>query len=225
MLAMMITAPGHATVAHTLHATVAGSGHDVLLTFDVPPGATRIDVSLETSPRAAIELGLFDTRGPGYGSPGFRGIYGPERPTCHVGTVDASPGFRAGPLPAGPWTVLLSVGAAPRTSEATVRVGITSDPLGLRRPDADAAIPPAVRYRAGWYRGDLHAHTEASSDAWASGAALTVDDWAATCRAGSGRAAARHRGVERHVRSVGSGGRGVLGRHAAAPRSDCGKRR
>jgi len=56
------------TVDHTLRATIAGAGHDVLLGFDVPPGATRIDVAVETT-RAAAELGLFDTHGPGCRSP------------------------------------------------------------------------------------------------------------------------------------------------------------
>lgn len=86
----------------------------------MPPGATRIDVAVETTPRAEVELGLFDTRGPGYRSPGFRGIHGPERSACHVSTTDVT------------------------------RHGIRS------------GIPAAVRRRPGWYRGDLHAHTDAS---------------------------------------------------------------
>lgn len=182
MLAVMTTALRPTIVDHRLRATIAGAGHDVLLGFDVPPGATRIEVAVETTPRAEVELGLFDTRGPGYRSPGFRGIYGPERPACHVGTADASPGFRAGPLPVGRWTVLLGVGAAPRTAEASVRVRITSDPRETARDDGTIVTPAAVRHRPDWYRGDLHAHTDASSDAWAAGTALTVEDWAATCR-------------------------------------------
>lgn len=212
MLAVMTTALDPATIDHTLHASVTGAGHDVLLGFDVPPGATRIDASVETTPRAEVELGLFDARGPGYGSPGFRGIYGPERSTCHVGTVDASAGFRAGPLPAGRWTVLLAVGAAPHAARATVRIRIRSDPRAAGSLDRRVVRPTAVRHRPGWYRGDLHAHTDASSDAWAAGTALSVDDWAATCRVLGLHFAAitDHNVTGQNVRLAQAGGHDVL---------------
>ena len=54
----------------------------------MPAGVSRVDVAMvETTPlpapvgqvNSALGLGIFDHRGPGYQSPGFRGIYGEER--------------------------------------------------------------------------------------------------------------------------------------------------
>lgn len=70
---------------------------------------------------------------------GFRGINGPERNSCYVSTADASPGFRPGALPAGQWTVLLAVGAAPQTTQITAFVELE---VGPARPWTAPTLPP-----------------------------------------------------------------------------------
>jgi hypothetical protein len=50
------------------------------------------------------------------------------------------------------------------------------------KPFVFGDAPDMVRDEPGWYRGDLHAHTPESSDAWRSGSALSPREWAQACR-------------------------------------------
>lgn len=165
-----------ATDGVRLRATIGAFGYHRHLPFTLPTGVRRLRVSLATNLPAAVGIGLFDPRGAQHGSPGFRGVAGVERDTVVVALDAATPGFLAGPLPAGRWTVALVVlGAIPITT-ATV------DVRWERGDGAVAAVPSVpglLRPGPGWYAGDLHCHTEASSDAWSSGRALSVVDWAA----------------------------------------------
>lgn len=166
----------------TLTTTVGGvlSGYPTL-PFDVPSGATRIDVSMTKSDaNAKLGIGLFDARGAHYQSEGFRGIYGEERAEFFVSTAAASDGFVPGPMPAGRWHVMIPVFAAPITT-VTVTVRIGFEPQGA--PFRAGRPCGVVVDRPGWYRGDLHCHTTASSDAWGSGSAMTPAEWAAAGRA------------------------------------------
>lgn len=167
----------------TLRTTVAGTGTYAELPFDVPSGVTRIDVSMSaSSDQAALGVGLFDARGIGYQSGGFRGIYGAERSSFYVSTSGASDAFMPGPIEPGTWHVLVPVFAAPVPTVVTVLVTLSFDPQG--RPFRPGPEPGVVVDAPGWYRGDLHCHTPASSDAWASGSAMTPAEWASACRTG-----------------------------------------
>lgn len=160
--------------------TVLGIGDYRQLPFEVPVGVTRIDVAMARSDAAAkVGIGLFDARGAAYQSAGFRGVYGSERSAFFVSTREASEAFMAGPMPAGTWTILLPVFGAPRT-QVTIDVTLSFGPAGA--PFRPAPEPGVVVDAPGWYRGDLHCHTTASSDAWASGSALTPAGWAEACR-------------------------------------------
>ena len=165
----------------TLTAPVVGTGSYAELAFDVPPGVRRIDVAMTKSDsRAALGVGLFDARGAGYQSDGFRGIYGEERSSFFVSTAAASTAFVPGDMPAGVWTVLVPVFHAPDPTLVTVQVSMSFAAQGS--PFRPGAAPGVVLDRPGWYRGDLHCHTDASSDAWSSGSAMTPAQWAAACR-------------------------------------------
>lgn len=167
-------------VALTLRTTVTGGCHEALVPFDVPPGTRKVRVVVDPGD-ARLGLGLFDAAGPGYRSPGFRGVYGTERPECVVAADHATTGFLPGPIPEGRWHVLLPVFAATARTGVTIRVELTVG--GAPAPVVDAPDPPGVVVDApGWYRGDLHGHTTASSDAWSSGTALTPAGWADECR-------------------------------------------
>lgn len=169
------------TTETVLTCTVAGTAAYSYLPFEVPPGVSRLDLSMGASRWAHLGLGLFDTRGAGHASPGFRGITGAERREIFLGLRDATPGFSAGPIPAGRWTVLVPVFFAPLPTRVRIRVLMTfGDAVAPAFPEA---LPGIVRDAPGWYRGDLHCHTIASSDAWGSGAALTPAGWADIARA------------------------------------------
>lgn len=166
----------------TLTTTVGGQGTFHYLPFQVPRGIGRLHVRCERHGDAATGLGIFDPRGPGYQSPGFRGIYGEERLEFELTPDHASPSFVPGPIDAGEWTLIVPVFDAPRPTELTITVTMTRGRSQPTRPLVRSR-PGTVRDAPGWYRGDLHCHTPHSSDAAASGSALDVEAWADECRA------------------------------------------
>ncbi|MEL1263726.1 CehA/McbA family metallohydrolase [Pseudoxanthomonas putridarboris] len=159
-------AAAHATAADdsadlVLSGRIDGAAHEsyIELPFEVPAGTGRITVEFDYGGReekTTIDLGLIDPQG-------FRGWSGGNKRMFTVALDDATPSYRAGPLPAGRWHLLLGVpnirqGAV---SDYTARIDFTPADLPERLP---AALLPMLREGAGWYRGDLHMHT-AHSDA------------------------------------------------------------
>ncbi len=111
-----------------------------------------------------------------FGPAGFRG--GAMRSSADqritIGETSADPGFLAGPIPAGPWTLVISASeilndgiesgeltwyleasAAIAGADAAQTAGpVTPAPAVIaKRP------PPGAASAAAWYRGDLHSHT------------------------------------------------------------------
>lgn len=165
-----------------LTAAVTKAGDYVYLPFDVGPGVNRVEVSLaKADPAAKLGVGLFDHRGPAYGSPGFRGIYGDERSSFYVGADSASQSFLPGPIEPGRWTVIVPVFALPTPSQVTATVTLMGGPAPAKA-FTPGAVVGTVLDKPGWYRGDLHCHTPESSDAWHQRTALTPAAWARTCR-------------------------------------------
>ncbi|WP_323014678.1 CehA/McbA family metallohydrolase [Devosia sp.] len=128
--------------------------------FTVPPGTTRIDVSL-AYPKAEdciIDLGAFDPRDTGYPSKeGFRGWSGGARDRFFIATDDATPGYVHGPIQPGDWTVILGLYKIPEAgAQASVTITLDDAPRALA-PQPARTFP--VRQQAGWYKGDLHCHT------------------------------------------------------------------
>ena len=128
--------------------------------FEVPPGTTRIDVTL-AYPKAedcVIDLGAFDPRDTGYPTEdGFRGWSGGAREHFFIATDDATPGYVHGPIPPGRWNVILGLYKLPEAgAEVSVTITLDAAPRALE-PQPTRTFP--VRPGAGWYRGDLHCHT------------------------------------------------------------------
>ena len=139
--------------------------------IDVPAPATGLRVQLGFEPavvaghRNMICLTLFDPDG-------FRGAghrHG-NRHVVEIGSDAATPGFLPGPLPAGQWVVQLDTHMV--MPGAACRYELTAVFDHDEAPPTAASLPPAPRFeriverRAGWYRGDLHAHTVHSDGAW-----------------------------------------------------------
>jgi hypothetical protein len=128
--------------------------------FDIPEGTTRLDVAMRyrKADDCIIDLGLLDCRAAAYPSPdGFRGWSGGARQSFFVATDDATPGYVHGPMPVGRWNVMLGLYRVP---EGGAAISLEIDLDNAPRP----TIPQAQRHApkrlgAGWYRGDLHAHT------------------------------------------------------------------
>jgi hypothetical protein len=167
-----------------LRGTAFGIGTYDYHPFQVPAGTNRLDVKIVKEGDAKTGLGIFDPRGSHYGTlanpNGFRGIYGEERGEFFLAPDAASQAFIPGPVDAGEWTMIVPIFTATRPTPYTITVTMSPGPQGrLFRIGRDLEM---VLDEPGWYRGDLHAHTPESSDAFKSGSALTPSQWAAECR-------------------------------------------
>ncbi len=139
-------------------------------TFTVPAGATSIDLRLSFSPERVgpfsnkLTITLFDPNG--FRGEGHRGGALHE---AHVACDGATPGYLPGRLPAGEWTVRINAQAALQSEPLltyTLQVAVSSAAAG-DRPVLWAPPPERVLARqAGWFRGELHSHTNHSDGHW-----------------------------------------------------------
>lgn len=143
------------------------------LPFDVPQGIGRIDVAytydaaIGSDPQLqggnTIDIGIFDSRGIEFHSPGYRGWSGSARASFFIAQDEATPGYMPGPIQSGTWNIILGpYKVAPQGCHYRVEVtltptanSITDFPALLRLSDA----PSAKVNPDGWYKGDLHCHT------------------------------------------------------------------
>lgn len=141
-------------------------GDYVYLPFDLPQGATRVDVRLSFAKArdCVIDLGLLDSTAQDFPSKtGFRGWSGGAREGFFVALDAATPGYLPGPMPAGRWQVMLGLYRLPAEG---AEVEVTLDFDMQPRPEFRATpLSAAHRPGAGWYRGDLHCHTHHSDAA------------------------------------------------------------
>ncbi|MEU9130583.1 CehA/McbA family metallohydrolase [Kitasatospora sp. NPDC048540] len=149
--------------------------------FDVPAGVRRISVSSTFDPAKSpsvpgtwsnmLDIGIF-------GPTGFRGWSGGARRDFTLSGSDATPGYVPGPIQAGRWSVALG----PLVSEPggmNWQIQVTLEYGDQLPPVPYDILPSAVPgHGAGWYRGDLHLHSEHSDGG------RTVDQLVAAARAG-----------------------------------------
>lgn len=141
-------------------------GH-VPLSFDVPPGVTRLSARFVAAPKRAsgamfdnlISLSLWGPAGP-------RGArHNNPAEDFEIEATRASPGFLPGPIEPGRWTVGLDIFRllGPDPVDFRLDVVFTTTPI----PPAAPFVAHPTRPRGpGWYRGDLHAHTLHSDGSW-----------------------------------------------------------
>ncbi|GAC1313099.1 MAG: hypothetical protein NVSMB2_00560 [Chloroflexota bacterium] len=149
--------------------------------FVVPSGVRALHVSYDYTDRIpsdpllsggnTLDIGLFDPRGIGESSPGFRGWSGSNKLSFSVTDVWATPPYMRGPISPGTWHVLLGpYKVGPRGCEYEVRVQWSAHV----EPDAGHSLRvraerprPARSGVPGWLPGDLHCHTLYSDgDSW-----------------------------------------------------------
>lgn len=153
----------------SLSAAVGSGGDLTYLAFDLPEGVQRLEARYLDGTPDNIGIGVFDAQGKDFLGSGFRGIAGTERREFFIAGDEATPGFIPGPIAPGRWHIVIpNYYASGRAEvEVTLRFGAAA-PAPQRQP-----VPEQVLAVAGWYRGDLHVHTEHSSDAFSSGMALS----------------------------------------------------
>lgn len=153
--------------------TARANKRHILHRFLAPAGVGQIDIHFRYAPAAGrdltnlITLAVFDPAG-------FRGAGHRSGAEHHVRITpdSATPGYLPGPLPAGEWTVQLDmhrimpaepvcywldVALTPRSHG-----DLTPLPPLSRGERGEEQLPSLPEQGAGWYRGDLHAHTDHS---------------------------------------------------------------
>lgn len=137
--------------------------------FEVPEGTTNIHIDFDFSPRYAtgrihrnqIDLSLNDPDG-------IRGLWCIVKPEgCDINGVASTPGFGSWPVQAGTWTVFVNVHRIMPSDEVNydLTVTLSDDPVTATVTEYDDSRKVAHE-EAGWYRGDLHAHTIHSDGRW-----------------------------------------------------------
>ncbi|THD77124.1 MAG: PHP domain-containing protein [Phenylobacterium sp.] len=146
----------------TLTGAMTGQDHQTYreVPFRVPAGVTRLTVRFEHTgqdQRSVIDVGLRDPAR-------FRGWSGGDKAEVTISESEATPAYLPGPIPAGPWTLILGVPNLRKGAEAryTARIFFERGTAFGGFYDAPLKTTP------GWYRGDLHLHTGHSDASCAS---------------------------------------------------------
>jgi PHP-associated len=145
----------------------AGDPDWVYVPVEVPAGSRRLTVRLRYDRTlGVVDLGLFAPGGR------FRGWSGGARTEFTLAETDATPGYLAGPLPAGTWRVILGPYRVPAGGlawelevEAAASAGRAAVATAEAAPGGDGP-GRVLRDEPGWYRGDLHVHTVYSDGGW-----------------------------------------------------------
>lgn len=135
----------------------------VYLPFELPEGTTRLSVRYRYDEGNIIDLGLLDPHIEQEDFPaarGFRGWSGGARDSFFVTEREATPGYLAGELFPGRWFIMFGLYKV-QPQGCDYRVEITFEDEA-RAETAPRATPKGTHKPAGWYRGDLHAHTHHS---------------------------------------------------------------
>ncbi len=145
-------------------------------TFQVPAGTTQLTIRLTFSPPMVdnihnmLTLSVFDPSG-------FRGA-GHRHGATHEVVIrahEATPGYGAGPIPAGVWTMVVDTHMVMPGAPCVMRleIGATGDLTPVPVPTSNFQLPTSnlvTRHPSPvtptWYRGDLHAHSLHSDARW-----------------------------------------------------------
>lgn len=135
--------------------------------FELPPGCGQLTIRLHFDPfvvqdfRNMICITLFDPNG-------FRGAghRGGNQHVVQISADAATPGYLAGDLPAGTWIVQLDthmiMPGAPIHYELDISYTALTVPSLPSRPSQSTQNTSLSQRGIGWYRGDLHSHTDHS---------------------------------------------------------------
>ncbi len=138
-------------LAGTITAADRATSRD--LAFAVPAGTAQVRVAFDYDGRdrgVTVTLGLADPQRD-------RGWGGGTKRRFAVAEGYASPGFLAGPIPAGGWHLVMTVPSIRAGDRAAWSARIWFAKADALDEVAFADAP--LRGEAGWYRGDLHTHS------------------------------------------------------------------
>ncbi|MBO3755002.1 MAG: CehA/McbA family metallohydrolase [Candidatus Brockarchaeota archaeon] len=134
------------------------------LQFRLPPGYGLIEVSYEYSggSKSVVDIGILDPEGT------FRGWSGSDKPGFSISVSKATPGYVAGEIKPGSWTIILGlakIAAGGCSYRVLVKAWKHGEYLWGERGVEESVAPQAARKPAvakGWIKGDLHVHSHHS---------------------------------------------------------------
>lgn len=148
--------PALAAETLTLTGVMTGEDHQTYreVPFRVPAGTTSVTVQFSYTgqeQKSVIDLGLRDPQR-------LRGWSGGNKSSFTLTETWATPSYLPGPLPAGEWKLILGVPNLRKDTRAEYAATITLDDSPVFRGFTVAPLKTGP----GWYRGDLHVHTQHS---------------------------------------------------------------
>ena len=160
--ALLAVAVGAHAETLTLTGVMTGQDHQTYreVPFRVPAGTTAVTVEFSYTgkdQKAVIDLGVRDPQR-------FRGWSGGNKARFTLTETWATPSYLPGPLPAGDWKLILGVPNLRKDGRAEYTAKITLD----HSPVFHGFAATPLKSGPGWYRGDLHMHTEHSDGSCAS---------------------------------------------------------
>jgi len=140
-----------------LSGRLKGSDHQtyVQVPLDVPASTQRITVEFEYTgkqDRSVIDLGLLGPDGR------VLGWSGGNKSHFTVSALDATPSYSPTPIREGRWHLLLGVPNMRQLATADYEAHVYFSKT-LSAIDEPELLAKPLNAQAGWYRGDLHAHT------------------------------------------------------------------
>lgn len=156
--------------------TSADVKHNIPFPFEVPLGTAELTLRLAFAPWRVdgrlnmLTLTLFDPTG----ARGAGHRHGDVH-TVVLSQASATPGYRAGPLPAGEWTAVVDTHMIMPGAPLELRLDVKGTTEVTSAPTPTREYGKIGTHGRGWYRGDLHAHTTHSDARWELDGLL---DWA-----------------------------------------------
>lgn len=131
--------------------------------IDVPKGAQKIEAvqtfSTPSGKKCNFDLGVFDSRGYGFDSEGFRGWSGGARRSFEISKSDATPGYLPGEIYSGQWNIIQMYTSQLPLANWTINVTITLGNDKREKPYTKQFATSSLNATEEWYRIDTHVHT------------------------------------------------------------------
>lgn len=155
----------HINITRTLDSS--HSKQNIPFSFTIPPDTTQLALCLSFSPwlvdghRNMLTPTLFDPNG-------WRGA-GPRQGARHeivLSRASATPGYLSGDIPPGEWTMVVDTHMIMPGVPLPIEIEIVGTDETAREKTQAAEIRKTAPRGRGWYRGDLHGHTDHSDATW-----------------------------------------------------------
>jgi hypothetical protein len=136
------------------------------VSFDVPDGLSEITIAYRYDTAAGasvIDLGVIEPGPLTLGATTFRGYSGGATRTVTIGRDHSTPGYLAGPIPAGQWHVLLGLyKVAPGGVDVDIDITLGAVADSVTWTDRVRVGEPPTVSGPRWFSGGLHLHTNHS---------------------------------------------------------------